>query len=249
MDYATDRANIWHPYASAVTPPPVLGASAVAQLPHIAAQALARQGIAFVDAELDRLGRRHHCGQIVFVDIAQKVLGIHEMVAAVHIAVVLHHRIAAASLREAASAGLHSAPVGKGTVEEINEGPAHVVRHPVVEDIAEEPAEAHGAHGPGSERGALHRRVHYMRTGALVGLPVTLRIHHMLHHRRELYIVAPQALKELIDLQPPALRSAVDGGHNVVLRSGLIEFAYAFHHPVQGRSAAAVASAPFIPSG
>ena len=28
MDYATDRANIWHPYASAVTPPPVLGASA-----------------------------------------------------------------------------------------------------------------------------------------------------------------------------------------------------------------------------
>ena len=28
MDYTTDRANIWHPYASAVTPPPVLGASA-----------------------------------------------------------------------------------------------------------------------------------------------------------------------------------------------------------------------------
>ena len=28
MDLATDRANIWHPYASAVNPPPVLGASA-----------------------------------------------------------------------------------------------------------------------------------------------------------------------------------------------------------------------------
>ena len=26
MDLSTDRANIWHPYASAVTPPPVLGA-------------------------------------------------------------------------------------------------------------------------------------------------------------------------------------------------------------------------------
>ena len=28
MNLSTDRANIWHPYASAVTPPPVLGASA-----------------------------------------------------------------------------------------------------------------------------------------------------------------------------------------------------------------------------
>lgn len=28
MDCTVDRANIWHPYASAVTPPPVLGASA-----------------------------------------------------------------------------------------------------------------------------------------------------------------------------------------------------------------------------
>lgn len=28
MNLATDRANIWHPYASAVTPPPVLGADA-----------------------------------------------------------------------------------------------------------------------------------------------------------------------------------------------------------------------------
>ena len=28
MDYATDRANLWHPYASAVNPPPVLGAAA-----------------------------------------------------------------------------------------------------------------------------------------------------------------------------------------------------------------------------
>ena len=28
MNLSTDRANIWHPYASAVTPPPVLGADA-----------------------------------------------------------------------------------------------------------------------------------------------------------------------------------------------------------------------------
>ncbi len=28
MAYATDRANLWHPYASAVNPPPVLGAAA-----------------------------------------------------------------------------------------------------------------------------------------------------------------------------------------------------------------------------
>ena len=28
MDYTVDRANLWHPYASAVAPPPVLGASA-----------------------------------------------------------------------------------------------------------------------------------------------------------------------------------------------------------------------------
>ena len=50
----------------------VLGAASVTEGPHVAAQALAGEGVALVDAEARHLRGGHHIGQGILVDVAKE---------------------------------------------------------------------------------------------------------------------------------------------------------------------------------
>ena len=101
--------------------------------------ALACQRIALVLAELALLGRGHEREHVRCVDVAQQETGFDEVIARVEIAVVLKRRAEAA--RRRVDAQQVAAEEGfERHVEELHEHVAHVVAHPLFEDIDQEAA-------------------------------------------------------------------------------------------------------------
>ena len=77
-------------------------------------------------------------GEGLLADVAQAVLRPDKMVARVDGAVGLHHGGLTAGGRHRADAGRHTAPVGQGGIEELNEHTPDVAAYPLVIDGAEE---------------------------------------------------------------------------------------------------------------
>ena len=75
----------------------------------------------------------HHFAERLVVEIAQPMLGKHEMVARIHIAVILHHARVATFLGQRADPRRHAHPVGQGGIEKLNEIVAHIMVHPRIE--------------------------------------------------------------------------------------------------------------------
>lgn len=144
----------------------MLGAASAAGKQPFAVAARIRQGRPFGQGEpgLCRGSRSLPQGNVP--DIAQAPLRIHEMVAWIDVPVVLDGQVAAAAIAESADARLYSAPRGQGRIESQDEVPAYIPSHPIVEDIAEIPAECLRIHRPrGQDRLRLFRGGHAHSSG------------------------------------------------------------------------------------
>jgi hypothetical protein len=128
---------------------PVLGAFAVAGEAHIAFLAVARQRGELVLTEPDLLGRSDQFDHVFLQDIAQQILRLDEMVARVHVAVVLDRKARPARLIEDTHAGIgQTQPVAERSLERLHEDLADIVAHPLVEDGGEKAPELLGLDRP-----------------------------------------------------------------------------------------------------
>ena len=90
----------------------VLGAAAVAGESHLAASAVVGKGVAFGGAELALLGAVDHFGKRLLAKVAELVLRVNEVVAAVEIAVVLDGEGVAAGFGVDSDAARSAEPFG-----------------------------------------------------------------------------------------------------------------------------------------
>ena len=127
----------------------VLGTFATAGKEVVTLAAVGGEAVALLDAEAEELGLALQVGKVLGADVAEAVLGIHEVVAHVDVAVVLDHEAVAARGAEGAERGLHATPLGEGDVEELYEAFAYVVDDPLVEHVAHELAEGFRGDAPG----------------------------------------------------------------------------------------------------
>jgi hypothetical protein len=118
---------------------PVLRTAPIAKRPNLATLALWSERIALVVPELALFRRRDELQQMLFMDVAQPVTRLDEMIARVNIAIVLQ------SWTIAASRGVNAQQMPaeirfERHVEELNINTAYVMPHPLLEDIYEEAA-------------------------------------------------------------------------------------------------------------
>ena len=156
------------------------------------------------------------------------------MVAAVYVAVVLHHAGVAAGLCQSAYAGLFAHPVGKCAVEHLNEVVAHVAAHPFVEDSAQEIAPLLCG-----DREFCHRVARLAWCGEVppVGMAVDA-----LHDRCKLYVVAINLFKETIEVERIVGVVVVHHSHGVPLHTVAVEALDALHDLSPRGSAAGCAT-------
>ena len=179
--------------------------------------------VPFLYPEFHLLVGGHHLPQVLFVDIAQKVFRVDEVVARVQIPVVLYDGIAATGLGIYACSGLLAAPACKSGIEQVHEPLSDVIPDPPVENVAHEPAVCHRPDRPWGYHGTFLGRIHDMGPRPLVGPAVRKkRIFYMLDYRHKLHIFGTQRLEKLIDLQSATFRSLVYGRHCIVFDSGTV---------------------------
>ena len=126
--------------AVAVVDEPVLGTLSVTGELNIALAALARQRLVLEQTEALLLGTVEHLDERLLADVAQMVLGTHEMVAGVDVAVGLHHTRMTALSGIGADTRSLTHPVSKRAIENLHVGLPHIVLHPFVENGTEETA-------------------------------------------------------------------------------------------------------------
>ena len=115
----------------------ILRTSPVTQRLYFTALALRRERVALVIAELALLGRGNKLHQVSLMDIAQLVAGLDEVIARINIAVVLESR--AISAGRSVNAEQMPAKIGlERHIEHLYKDRAHVVAHPLLENIHEE---------------------------------------------------------------------------------------------------------------
>ena len=157
------------------------------------------------------------------------MLGLHEVVARVQVAVVLQGQTRAAGLVEHAQPGSRRPEVVPDRrLEGLHVHAPDVVVDPLVPDRRQEPPELLGAHGSPRGRHPPHR----VRVAVLV---------HALDDRDELHPVrAHLVAQEPVDLQRVVAIEPVDGGQDVVLDLVLLEQPQAAHDVIEGGLAALV---------
>ena len=186
----------------------VFGAFAVACEEHVALAALAWQRLVLEQTEALLLGAVEHFDERLLVEVAQTVLGAHEVVARIDVAVSLHHGSVSALVGVGADGGCGAHPVGKRAVEEFHIDGSHIALHPLVEDGTEEAPPLLGGDG------AL---------GAYDG--------------RELEVGTADGLEETVEGERMVGVEAVDGGHGVPLDAMLLQQADGVQDGVEGGSA------------
>ncbi len=172
----------------------------------------------------------------MFFDVAQQILRIHEVIAGIHIAVVLHHERIAAGLGHGAHPGLHAAPDGEGRVEHLDIIVSDIPSHPLVEHVAKESPVAFRRYAPGGKGCPFRLRRDYKR-------PAIACLHDSeLHGRQELHIMTPDDIPEKpVDLRPTLLAEFVNHTQSIELHPAATEHPHRLHHPVEGRLAHPVA--------
>lgn len=114
----------------------VLGALAVARKQPLTLATLSWQRLALQLAKPLLLFAIQHLGDCLLANIAEAILGKHEMVARVDIAVKLHHAGMATLLSINADAWCRAHPVGQDAIEQFDICLTHIMAHPLVEDGA-----------------------------------------------------------------------------------------------------------------
>lgn len=212
----------------------VFGALAVAGKAPAAVEALLRQGVGFGIAEASLFGAEHHFYKRFGVQIAEQIFGIHEVVAGIYIAVVLHHSGMAASRCHGAHARWHSAPVGESGIEQLHEVGAYVVGYPFVENSTEEIAPLRRLH-----RERCHDGFAAGRAGG--GEPQCAGMaENTLDNRRELYVVTADAAEEIVEFEGAHGVVVVHHRHGIPVYGVLVEQLDAAHHLCECRPSAAV---------
>ena len=164
----------------------------------------------------------HHFVERLVVEIAQPMLGKHEMVARIHIAVILHHARMAAFLGQRADTRRHAHPVGQSGIEKLNEIVAHIMVHPRIEQLAKKVP-------PLLRRNReIGRRAAHLCASCQREAVVTR--HHALHHGRELDVVAADGFKKIVESQRFFGIEMVDHGQRVPFHPMLVEQTNAAHH-------------------
>ena len=102
---------------------------------------------------------------------------VHEVVAAIDVAVMLHGQTVPAGLSHGTHSAWNPAPAGEGGVEHLDEDTPHIALAPLVEDVAQELPVTLRADAPGSQPGAFPFRRNDDRP-VVVG-----HVHDMFHSR------------------------------------------------------------------
>ena len=79
-----------------------------------------------------------HLDERLLTDVAQMVLGAHEVVAGIDVAIGLHDGSMTALLGVGADARSLTHPIGERTIEDLDKDAAYIGSHPFVENGAEE---------------------------------------------------------------------------------------------------------------
>ena len=201
-----------------------------------ALQALRRESVALGKAETDAFFGGVYLLESMFFDVAKQVLRIHEVIAGIHIAVVLHHERIAAGLGHGAHPGLHAAPEGEGRVEHLDIIVSDIPAHPLVEHVAKKSPVALGRYAPGSKGSTRCLRRDYKR-------PAIVCLHDsVLHGGKELPIMTPYEISEkTVDLRPTIIAEFIHHTQSIELHPAASEHPDGLHHPVEGRLAHPVA--------
>ena len=117
----------------------ILRAAAIAEQPHLAFLALLGEFVTLIVAELAHLRRRDEVDHWRFMNVAEFVTRLDEMVACVQIAIMFEGRPVSAS------GGVDAKKVAPKVrlerhIEQLDENPSDIASHPLLEYIDEEPA-------------------------------------------------------------------------------------------------------------
>ena len=168
---------------------------------------------------------------MVLVDVAEQVIGLDEVVAGVHVSVVLHRERQSARLAvHAHSRGL-AHEVRERRVEHLHVHVADVVPHPVLEDVDQEPAVALGRH---RALGHLTAGLNVQRAIAPRGPAILAPALQPLDHRDELHEpCATVVAEEAVDLATAPFVGGVNGRQHVVFHAAGAEMAESAHHLIE----------------
>ena len=157
--------------------------------------------------------------------VAQQVVRFHIVVAGVQVTIVLHGQGRAAALLENAETGTVAGPGGERHIEDLDEYPAHVAAHPLLEDGNQEVAVL-----PIGDA-AVRDPVAFLVAGLVVPF----------HNRNELHEIRPDFVSQVaIHLQRMMIVAGVHGTQDVEFNFVLPEQSRRAHHPGMGRCTALV---------
>jgi hypothetical protein len=216
----------------------VLRALAVAGELDVAIEAVLRKSFFFVAPKLPLLRRIHKRGQWSLHDIAEPVLGIHEVVAGVEVAVVLKSHRGSAGFPKPAKASRHPDPTLKRDVEQLYKVFADILSNPLVEYGAEEISVGFGLHRPVCERPVLDRQNHLEKRGRFGG--------DSLHQRDKLHDHTADLLEKPVDFQGMILIFSIDHGQGVEFDIVLLQVIQTTHHLFEAGAAASVDSVVIV---
>ena len=201
--------------AVAVAYEAVFGALAVAREKVVAFFALLWQHTAFHLGKFVLLGRIHHFGDGLVAKVAEQMFGIYEVVARIHVAIVLHNAGVAALFGENAHSGGFAHPVSEGCVEKLNVVFTHIVPHPLVEDGAKEIAPLLWCDREIDKFAAfLHAGCEMESVGTF---------HVALHNGLELNVVTANFLEKMVEVEWIVGVEVVDHGKGVPFHAIFVE--------------------------
>lgn len=164
-----------------------------------------------------------HLRQAVCADIAQLVLREDEVVAGIHIAIMLHDRCMTTFLSIDTNTRLCTQPAGKGGIEELHKDLAHITLHPFIEDDTHEPPPLFWPNTEGCYRAILVEEL-----GQMPAIAVLLDA---LHDRTDLQELALELVaEELVEGKRVLGVMMIGSRHRIPLYTIIVEHLDAIHH-------------------
>ena len=209
--------------AVAVLREPVSWTFSMTYIQVFAFAALLRQCRFFIDAKGRLPWAVEHLRERLLVDVAQSILREYEVVAAIQVAVVLHHTGMTATLRHGAYTRRYACIVGQCGVKQLYEIRAYILPYPLIEQRTEKPSPLLGCDRERSQRQRF-------LIGQRCQMPTVLVALDTFHHGRKLDIVTAYLLEEMIECQRCLCIQIVDHRHRVPVHPVPVENLYASHH-------------------
>ncbi len=222
---------------------PVARALAVAGETHLTLPTVPRQRVALGLAEGSLLVGGDQLQEMGLLNIAEKVLGLDEVIAGVQIAVVFERQRIATRLSEDAERAADADPRPKRGVEHLDEDLGDVLPDPLVEDGDQEAAPLVGPHRSFRNQFPFEKveRPRLVRVApALVGQREQFG-GRSFDDRDELHELGAEVVtEEAVHLEPVISVGGMDGTQDVEIDGMRLQEAEPAHHPVEGTGAALV---------